>query len=90
MKILPCIKKIPEDVSKNIKYILMNNQNIFNGSPEFLIINSTDNGRKKIIYCKKKEADLLFSYLSYQYYNKFTMSNQTEIEKIKIKYDSEN
>lgn len=89
MKILSNIVKNPKQTSDVIKSFLIKNKNLFEKLSEFIIINKIDNGKKQFILYNKKEDNLLFSYFSYKYYNKFTMDKIDKCNIHKVKYDSE-
>lgn len=84
MKILRITSKIKDEVFKVINDILQNHNDIFGKFSQFIIINTTDNGKNYIIFYSKDNNRLRYE-LSYKYYNKITMpSKYNDYEKIKI------
>ena len=73
--------ELPKTVLKNIKNFLTENKEILSQLSEFMIINTTDNGKKHIIFFKKasdKSREFHLFKLSYKYCDKFAVPPEEE------------
>lgn len=81
MEIMQKVSKLPKTVLKDIKPFLTENKEMLSKLSEFMIINTTDNGKKHIIVFKKASNEIMNLHpfkLSYKYCDKFAVPSEDE------------